>query len=61
MSRPTTEELKATLQQLVENHNKAVDFQQQTKEQIIAIQAVIKDRELEDGATTDTTSAPTKD
>ncbi len=61
MSRPTTEELKATLQQLVENHNKAVDFQQQTKEQIIAIQAVIKDRELEDGDTNDTTSEPTKD
>ena len=46
MSRPTTEELKATLQQLVENHNKAGDFPQQTKEQIIAIQAVRKDREL---------------
>ena len=61
MSRPTTEELKATLQQLVENHNKAVDFQQQTKEQIIAIQAVIKDRELEDGDTNDPTSEPTKD
>ena len=61
MSRPTTEELKATLQQLVENHNKAVDFQQQTKEQIIAIQAVIKDRELEDGDSNTVTSEIAED
>ena len=61
MSRPTTEELKATLQQLVQNHNKAVDLQQQTKEQIIAIQAVIKDRELEDGDSNTVTSEITED
>ena len=61
MSRPTTEELKATLQQLVENYNKAVDLQQQTKEQIIAIQAVIKDRELEDGDSNTVTSEIAED
>ena len=61
MTRPTTEELKETLQELVIKHNEALQVQNTCKEQIIAIQAVIKDRELEDGDTNDTTSEPTKD
>ena len=61
MSRPTTEELKTTLQQLVENYDKAIKFQQETKEQIIAIQAVIRDRELEDGDTDTGTSSSSED
>ena len=61
MTRPTTEQLKETLQQLVNKHNEAVQVQNQCKEQIIAIQAVIQDRELEDGNTNDITSEPKKD
>ena len=37
MIRPTTEQLKQTLKELVQNYNKAIDVQQQTKEQIIAV------------------------
>ena len=49
MTRPTTEQLKSSLEQLVETYNKAVKTQQDCKEAIIATQAVLKDRELEDG------------
>ena len=56
MTKPTTEQLKQTLNELVQNYNKAIDVQQKTKEQIIAVQAVIQDRELEDGNTDNTTS-----
>ena len=49
----TTEELKQTLQQLVETYNKAIETQQQCKEQIIAVKAVIQDRELNNGNTSD--------
>ena len=45
MTKPTTEQLKQTLNELVQNYNKAIDVQQKTKEQIIAVQAVIQDRE----------------
>ena len=58
--RPSTEELKTTLANLVKNYNQAVEVQAQTKEQIIAVQAVIQDRELEDGDTNNTTSQSTK-
>jgi len=51
MTRPTTEELNTTLQQLVETHNKALQTQKESREAIIAIQAVLKDRELENGNT----------
>ena len=47
----TTKELKQTLQQLVETYNKAIETQQQCKEQIIAVNAVIQDRELNNGNT----------
>ena len=51
MKRPTTEELKRSLEQLVKTHNEAVTTQKNCKEAIIATQAVLKDRELENGNT----------
>ena len=59
MTKPSTEQLKETLQQLVKQHNEAVQVQSQCKEQIIAVQAVIQDRE--DGDTNDSTSTDSKD
>ena len=61
MTRPTTEQLKSSLEQLVETYNEAVKTQQNCKEAIIATQAVLKDRELEDGDTNNTNSKSTKD
>ena len=61
MTRPTTNKLKETLQELVNKHNEALKVQNTCKEQIIAIQAVIQDRELEDGTTNDTNSKSTED
>ena len=61
MTRPTTEELKTSLEQLVETYNKAVTTQQECKDAIIATQAVIKDRELEDGDSNTVTSEITED
>ena len=52
--KPSTEQLKETLQQLINQHNEALQVQQNCKEQIIAVQAVIQDRE--DGDTNDTDS-----
>ena len=49
----TTEQLKQHLKELVDNYNKAVDTQKQCKEKIIAINAVIQDRELNNGNTSD--------
>ena len=60
MTKPTTEQLKQTLNELVQNYNKAIDVQQKTKEQIIAVQAVIQDRELENGNTNNTASKSKK-
>ena len=57
--KPSTEQLKETLQQLVQQHNEAIQVQNQCKEQIIAVQAVIQDRE--DGDTNDSTSTDSKD
>ena len=59
MTKPSTEELKETLQQLVKQHNEAVEVQKNCKERIIAIQAVIQDRE--DGDTNDTDSTDSND
>ena len=61
MTRPTTEELKTSLAQLVETYNTAVQTQQNCKEAIIATQAVLKDRELEDGDSNTVTSEITED
>jgi len=52
--KPSTEQLKENLQQLINQHNEALQVQQNCKEQIIAVQAVIQDRE--DGNTNDTDS-----
>ena len=59
MTKPSTEQLKETLQQLVKQHNEAIDVQKNCKEKIIAIQAVIQDRE--DGDTNDTDSTDSND
>ena len=59
MTKPSTEQLKETLQQLVTKHNEAVQVQNQCKEQIIAVQAVIADRE--DGNTNDSNSTDSTD
>ena len=56
MTRPTTEQLKESLEQLVKTYNEAVKTQQNCKEAIIATQAVLKDRELEDGNSNTVTS-----
>jgi len=54
MTKPSTEQLKETLQQLVKQYNESIEVQRNCKERIIAIQAVIQDRE--DGDTNDTDS-----
>jgi len=59
MTKPSTEELKETLQQLVTQHNEAIEVQRNCKERIIAIQAVIQDRG--DGNTNDTDSTDSND
>ena len=59
MTKPSTEQLKETLQQLVKQHNEAVEVQKNCKERIIAVQAVIQDRE--DGDTNDTDSTDSND
>ena len=59
MTKPSTEQLKETLQELVTKHNEALQVQNQCKEQIIAIQAVIQDRG--DGDTNDSTSTDSED
>ena len=59
MTKPSTEQLKETLQELVTKHNEALQVQNQCKEQIIAVQAVIQDRE--DGNTNDSNSTDSKD
>ena len=61
MTRPTTEQLKTSLEELVKKYNDAVQTQANCKEDIIATQAVLKDRELEDGTTNDTNSKSTED
>ena len=59
MTKPSTEELKETLQQLVNQYNEAVQVQKNCKERIIATQAVIQDRE--DGDTNDTDPSDSED
>ena len=61
MTRPTTEQLKTSLEELVKTYNEAVTTQQNCKEAIIATQAVLKDRELEDGNSNTVTSEITED
>ena len=54
MTKPSTETLKQNLQNLLNKYNEALQIQAQCKEQIIAVQAVIQDRE--DGNTNDSNS-----
>ena len=56
--KPSTEELKKQLVQLVQAYNEAVQTQQKCKDAIIATQAVIQDRE--DGNTNDSDSTDSK-
>ena len=55
----TTQQLKEKLEELIQNYNETVQKQQQTKEAIIATNAVIQDRE--DGNTNDSNSTDTED
>ena len=57
--KPSTEQLKQNLQDLITRYNEALQVQNQCKEQIIAVQAVIQDRE--DGDTNDTDSTDSND
>ena len=59
--KPSTEELKTQLEQLVKVYNEAIQTQQKCKDAIIATQAVIQDRELEDGDTDTGTSSSSED
>ena len=43
--KPSTEQLKEALKEQVNKYNEAVQTQSQCKDQIIALQAVIQDRE----------------
>ena len=58
--KPSTEELKTQLEQIVKAYNEAVQTQQKCKDAIIATQAVIQDRESEDGNTETDTSSSSK-
>jgi len=57
--KPSTEELKTQLEQLVKAYNEAIQTQQKCKDAIIATQAVIQDRE--DGNTNDSNSTDSED
>ena len=57
--KPSTEELKTKLEELIQTYNESVNTQNKSKEAIIAIQAVIQDRE--DGNTEDSNSTDTED
>jgi exonuclease VII small subunit len=59
MTKPSTEQLKKNLQDLLNKYNEALQIQAQCKEQIIAVQAVIQDRE--DGDTNDSNSTDSED
>ena len=48
--KPSTEQLKEALKEQVNKYNEAVQTQSQCKDQIIALQAVIQDRENGDTA-----------
>tara|TARA_Y100000401_G_scaffold116997_1_gene124259 strand:+ start:1762 stop:1953 length:192 start_codon:yes stop_codon:yes gene_type:complete len=56
MAKKTTEELKKELETLVKNYNEAVNVQQNCKMRIVAVQAVLEDREEEDDTNKSSTS-----
>ena len=45
MTKPTTEELQAELQEVVKRHNDAIEIQNQCKTRFTEIQAILKDRQ----------------
>ena len=57
--KPSTEELKTKLEELIQTYNESVQTQNKTKEALIAIQAVIQDRE--DGNTDNSNSTDPED
>ena len=59
MTKPSTEQLKQNLQELVGQFNQALQVQNQCRDQIIALEAVIQDRE--DGNTEDSNSTDSED
>ena len=59
MTKPSTEQLKQNLQELVAQFNQALQVQNQCSDQIIALEAVIQDRE--DGNTEDSNSTDSED
>ena len=44
MTTPTTEALKTEIEELVKKHNDALEVQQNAKQRIIEIQAILQDR-----------------
>ena len=59
MTRPTTEALKTEIEELVEKHNDAIKIQQNAKQRIIQIQAILQDRsygDTDDNNSTDSTN-----
>ena len=48
MAKPTNEELQAELEKAVDEHNKAVQTQNECKAKIIALRAVLADRAPEE-------------
>ena len=59
MTRPTTETLEKEIKELVKTHNDALKIQQDARQRIIEIQAVLKDRAYED--TNDSNSTDSTD
>jgi len=57
--KPSTEELKEKLQELVTKHNEALKVQNECREQIIAVNAIIQDRT--DGDTDNSSSEYSED
>ena len=57
--KPSTEELKQQLEQVVKAYNEAIETQQKCRNSIITLQAVIQDRE--DGDTNNSTSTNSED
>ena len=52
MAKPTNEELKSQLEKAVDDHNKALQVQNECKAKIIALRAVLADRAPEEEAVT---------
>ena len=59
MAKPTTEQLKTELQELVDKYNQSIDVQTECRQRIVEVQAILKDRE--DGSTEDSNSTDSTD